>query len=136
MSRASSLLAAVLLLSAPAWADSGREALQRQRDQLARAAMHAETDLLHSVRQRLCPRKEAQAAAANAGAEQALQEQPLDYGACIRCREQDEIELQRSRPVLHRHQRGFTFYTAAGARLAAESDGLQDQLAHESPPGQ
>jgi hypothetical protein len=136
MTRASSLLAAVLLISPPAWAGPHCQALRQQRDQLARAAMQAEIALLQSVRQRLCPRQEALATAANAGAAQTPQqgpqeeplEQPLDYGAYIRCREQAEAELRRSRTVLHRSQRGFTFYTAEGARLAAEADGVQEQL--------
>jgi hypothetical protein len=136
VTRASSLLAALVLISAPAWAGPDCQALRQQRDQRARAAMQAEIALLQRVRQRLCPREEALATAANAGAEQPPQEgpqeeppeQPLDYGAYIRCREQAETELRRSRPVLHRNQRGFTFYTAEGARLAAEADGVQEQL--------
>ncbi|WP_156796721.1 hypothetical protein [Cyanobium sp. PCC 7001] len=132
MTRASSLVAAVLLTSAPVWAGPDCQALQQQRDQLARAAMQAEIDLLQSVRQRLCPRQEALATAANAGAQQGPQEepldQPLDYDAYIRCREQAEAELRRSRPVLHRNRRGFTYYTADGARLAGEADAVQEQL--------
>jgi hypothetical protein len=144
------MVVAVVLLSAPARAGADCEDLQQQRDALARASLQAEIALLQSVRQRLCPREEALAATSNATADaeadQAAQaepeasqsdqplDQPLDFDAYIRCREQAEAELQRSRPVLHRNQRGFTFYTEEGARLATLADGLQEQLQGQCGP--
>jgi hypothetical protein len=122
-------LAAVLLLQAqsPAWSAADCRPLLEQRDRLAGAAMQAEIALLHGIRQRLCPRQEAIAVEANALAASQAGGAQLDYTAYIRCREQAEAELQRSRPVLYRNRRGFTFYTQTGADLAREADGLQEQ---------
>ncbi len=106
-------------------------ALQEQRDQLATRAMQAEIALVQTIRRRLCPREEALAEQANAidkaPADSALVA-PLDIGAYIRCREQAERLLGRTRPVLYRNQQKFLFYTAEGARLARAADDLAPQL--------
>jgi hypothetical protein len=48
----------------------------------------------------------------------------LDYGAYIRCREQAEMQLRASRPVLYTNHSGFPFLTPDGARLARQADAL------------
>lgn len=111
-------------LSAAPWALDCRQ-LQEQRDQLAHRAMAAEVALVHAQRQKLCPQLEALATAdgktnqSNAG----LPEQ-LDYGAYIRCREQAEMRLRTTRPVLYKNSAGFPFFTPDGARLARRADAL------------
>lgn len=130
-------MALVLAMAlAPARALDDCRALKELRDQRMQQAMQAEITLLQSLRQRLCPREEAQAAAANALAPGQGAGTALDYSAYIRCRQRAEAHLQRSRPVLHRNQRGFVFYTPQGARLAAEADGLQQQHDRRCPPAQ
>lgn len=126
-------MAAALLLQPPAWSAPDCRPLREQRDRLAAEAMQAEIALLHAIRQRLCPRQEALAVAANALAASQAGGAQLDYTAYIRCREQAEAELQSSRPVLHRNRRGFTYYTQAGADLAREADGLQERLERACP---
>jgi hypothetical protein len=123
------LLAAAAMAVAPALAQPDCRALKEQRDQRMHQAMQAEIALLQTIRTRLCPAEEAQAAAANALAPGHAAGTPLDYSAYIRCRQRAEARLQRSRPVLHRNLRGFAFYTPEGARLASDADGLQ--LEHE-----
>jgi hypothetical protein len=127
------LLAAALLLQAPAWSAPDCRPLREQRDQLAGAAMQAEIALLRGIRQRICPSQEAIAVEANALAASQAGGAPLDYTAYIRCREQAEAQLQRSRPVLYRNRRGFTYYTQTGADLAREADGLQERLERACP---
>jgi hypothetical protein len=128
------VLAVALLLQAPAWSAPDCRPLREQRDQLAGAAMQAEIALLHGIRQRLCPRQEAIAVEANALAAGQAAGGELDYTAYIRCREQAEAQLQRSRPVLYRNRRGFIFYTQTGADLAREADALQERVERECPP--
>ena len=127
------LLAAVLLLQAPAWSTPDCRPLREQRDRLAAEAMQAEIALLHGIRQRLCPHQEALAVEANALAAGQAGGAQLDYAAYIRCREQAEAELQQSRPVLYRNRRGFTYYTQTGADLAREADGLEERLERACP---
>lgn len=111
-------------LGAPSWAVTCLQ-LHEQRDQLARRAMAAEVALVHAERQRLCPQLEALATAdrkatdstGDASAE-------LDYGAYIRCREQAEMQLTATRPVLYRNSSGFPLLTPDGARLARQADAL------------
>ena len=127
--------ALAVLLASPALAADACQNLQAQRDQLARQSMQAEVALLHRVRERLCPVQEAsatQAVSPGAGPGQTSGPQ-LDYAAYIRCREQAELNVQRSRPMLYWNQRGFTFYTAEGARLAQQADQLQRQLQRQCP---
>ena len=129
------VLAAALAggLIGPATADEACRALQEERDQLARQAMKAEITLLHGLRQRLCPEQEALATRAHALAPDQASAAQIDYEAYIRCRQQAEAQLQRSRPVLYRNQRGFPFHTAEGARLARQADALQGQRDRQCP---
>jgi hypothetical protein len=100
--------------------------LKGQRDHLARRAMTAEINLLHSLRQRLCPGDEERATQSNALGSGMTAREPFDYEAYIRCREKAEIQLQRGRPVLYRNLHGFTYYTPEGSRLARDADGVQE----------
>ncbi len=111
-------------LSAPTWAVDCSQ-LHEQGDQLARRAMAAEVTLVHAQRQRVCPQLEA-LATADGKANESSAELPaqLDYGAYIRCREQAEMQLTASRPVLYRNSPGFPFLTSDGARLARQADAL------------
>jgi hypothetical protein len=115
-----------LLITMAAQAAPDCLTLKGQRDQLARRAMTAEITLLHAFRQRLCPSDEERATQSNALASGTTARKPFNYEAYIRCREQAETQLQRSRPVLYRNGRGFTFYTPEGSRLAREADGVQE----------
>ena len=120
----------------PSWAVDCPQ-LQVQRDQLARRAMAAEVTLVHAERQRLCPQLEALATAdskdtdstAGASAE-------LDYGAYIRCREQAEMQLTATRPVLYRNSAGFPFLSPDGALLSRQADALikTRQASCSAPP--
>ena len=112
---------------------------QEQRDQLARRAMAAEVALVHAQRQRVCPQLEALATAdgktndSNAGSPG-----QLDYGAYIRCREQAEMQLKTTRPVLCWNSAGFPFLTPEGVRLARQADALIKSLQASCsalPPG-
>jgi hypothetical protein len=99
--------------------------LQEQRDRLAGQAMAAEVALVHSQRERLCPQLEALATADGSARDpNAGSPTQLNYGAYIRCREQAEVELLQSRPVLYKNRSGFPYLTAEGARLAGQVDGL------------
>lgn len=86
---------AALLITTAAQAAPDCLALRSQRDQLATQAMQAEIALLQELRQRLCPGEETR--------------QPLNVGAYIHCREAAELQLQRTRPILYRNRKGFTF---------------------------
>ena len=113
---------------APSWAVDCQQ-LQEQRDQLARRAMAAEVALVHSERQKLCPQLEALATADGKTTEStAGASAELDYGAYIRCREQAELQLTATRPVLYRNSSGFPFLTPDGARLARQADALINAL--------
>jgi hypothetical protein len=109
----------------PVAAADGCRALQEQRDLLARQAMQAEIDLLHGLRQRLCPSQEALATGGVGLLADPAGRPQLDLEAYIHCRQQAEVQLQRQRPVLYTNRRGFIYYTAAGASLAREADALQ-----------
>jgi hypothetical protein len=129
--KAQAVLAAAyasLLITAAAQAAPDCLALKNQRDQLARQAMNAEIALMHSIRQRLCPRVEERAAQLNALEHETATPEPLNYENYIRCREKAEIQLQRSRPFLYRNLREFTFDTPEGSRLARASDEAQKLL--------
>ena len=133
--QAARLVAVLLSLLAAAHAGSAPpcQALSEQRDQRAREAMGAEIALLHTLRLRLCPHEEAQAAHANALSPAGPAAEPLDYERYIQCRRQAEHWLESSRPVLYRNRRGFTFYSADGARRAREADGLELQRDRDCP---
>ena len=122
-------LATLLFISigAPTWAVNCQQ-LQEQRDQLARRAMAAEVALVHSERQKLCPQLEALATADGTTESTAGASAELDYGAYIRCREQAEMQLTATRPVLYRNSSGFPFLTPDGARLARQADALINAL--------
>lgn len=128
------LLATALL--APALAATECRALRDRRDELSRAAMQAEIDLVQATRRQLCPRQELLAEQANAedGAPGGGTE--LDFSAYIRCRQQAEAQLRRSRPILYRNQRGFPYYTTEGARLATAADALREPIERscQAPP--
>jgi hypothetical protein len=110
-------------------AASDCETLRNQRDQLAAKALQAEMSLVLSIRRRLCPQVEALAEQANANTgSNSTSGEVLDYGAYIRCRQQAEVQLRRTRSVLYRNRQAFSFYTPAGARLARETDELTGQL--------
>jgi hypothetical protein len=133
-----SVLTAVLAggLSGPAAADEACRALLEERDQLTRQAMKAEIALLHGLRLRLCPEQESLATGAHALAPDQASSVQINYEAYIRCRQQAEAQLQRSRPVLYRNQRSLPFYTAEGARLARQGDAVQGQWDRQCPaPG-
>ena len=122
----------------PSWGVDCRQ-LQVQRDQLARRAMAAEVVLVHAERQRVCPQLEA-LATADGKTNESSEELPgqLDYGAYIRCREQAEMQLTATRPVLYRNSAGFPFLTPDGARLARQADALIKALQSSCsalPPG-
>ncbi|MFQ6538241.1 MULTISPECIES: hypothetical protein [Aphanothece] len=127
------LLPVAALLMGAALPTSDCHALRDRRDQVLREAMQAEIALLHRVRQRLCPREEVLASAANALETAPPSAATLDYAAYIRCRELAEQELQRTQPVLYRSQRGVPFYTREGERLARQGAGLQDQVDRACP---
>ncbi|MFM7264778.1 MAG: hypothetical protein ACKOZW_04130 [Cyanobium sp.] len=82
------------------------------------------------------PPQEATATGANALAREPSPETPFDYGAYIRCREQAEARLLRTRPVLYRNRLHFPYYTLAGARWAQEADALQATVDSVCPPSQ
>jgi hypothetical protein len=128
-----SLASLVMLVGPIARAAPDCLALKSRRDQLATQAMTAEITLLHSVRKRLCPRQEAQAMQALRGDTPAGAVAPFDYEGYIRCRQQAEAHLQQTRAVLYRNLRRFPFYTAEGARLARDADGVQRQLQAPCP---
>ena len=110
--------------------------LRERRNQLAAEAMQAEIALVQATRMDICPQQERLAERANAQAQASTADQPsaqpervdLDYTAYLECRRQAEERLRRSRTILYTNQRGFTFYTVNGARLAREADGMQLRL--------
>lgn len=52
----------------------------------------------------------------------------FDYSSYLECRRQAEQQLRRNRVILYTNQRGFLFYTVAGARLARQADAWQQRL--------
>jgi hypothetical protein len=122
--RSALMVSLALGIATPGWT-ADCEQLEVQRDQLARRALAAEVVLLHAQRQELCPQLEAPATATGeANKEVAGLPAQLDYGAYIRCREQAEMQLRASRPVLYTNHSGFPFLTPDGARLARQADAL------------
>ena len=117
------LLLGVCWLAAPVQA-ADLEAcwnLLDQRNALAEQAMKAEIALVRSVRERICPVLSQQADGANANDRN---EPTIDYQSLIDCRHKAEAQLQRSQRVLYVNRQQFRFYTAAGAELARQADGL------------
>lgn len=111
-------------------------AWRERRNQLAAEAMRVEIALVAATRRQLCPQLEALAERANAGgdprgataAAEAAVQGDFDYSAYLECRRRAEERLRRSRTILYTNQRGFTFYTLSGARLARQADGWQQRL--------
>lgn len=117
--------------------DTDCTTFQNQRDQLSTQALQAEISLVLNIRRRLCPQEESLAEQDNAnlnGKGSRNSAADLDYGAYIRCRQQAELLLRRTRPVLYRNQQAFLYYTPEGARLARESDELTRQLSAACSP--
>ena len=102
-----------------------------QRNALAEQAMKAEIALVRSVRERICPVLSQQADGANANDRN---EPTIDYQALIVCRYKAEEQLLRSRRVLYVNRQRFRFYTAAGAKLAQQADGLDQELRDQECP--
>ena len=120
------LLLSCWWLAAPAMAaelEACRNLLD-QRNALAEQAMKAEIALVRSVRERICPVLSQQADGANANDRN---EPTIDYQALIVCRHKAEEQLLRSRRVLYVNRQRFRFYTAAGAKLAQQADGLDQE---------
>ena len=105
--------------------------LLEQRNALAEQAMKAEIALVRSVRERICPVLSQQADGANANDRN---EPTIDYQALIVCRHKAEEQLLRSRRVLYVNRQRFRFYTAAGAKLAQQADGLDQELRDQECP--
>ncbi|WP_216918714.1 hypothetical protein [Synechococcus sp. CCAP 1479/9] len=114
-------------LAAPAMAaefEACRNLLDH-RHALAEQAMKAEIALVRSIRERICPVLSQQADGANANDRN---EPVIDYQALIDCRHKAEEQLLGSQRVLYVNRQQFRFYTAAGARLARQADGLAQEL--------
>ena len=128
------LLLVLVLILQPAAKALDCRALTEQRDQRVRRAMQEEVVVLHELRLKLCPHQEA-----SATAEGSASENTLDYGAYIRCRQQAEVQLQNTKPVLYTNPSGFRWFTPQGARLAREADALlremQQHCAAPTPAG-
>jgi hypothetical protein len=99
--------------------------LLERRNALAEQAMKAEIALVRTIRERICPVLSQQADGANA---HDRNEQAIDYQALIDCRHKAEEQLLRSQRVLYVNRQQFRFYTAAGAKLARQADGLAKEL--------
>jgi hypothetical protein len=93
--------------------------------------MTAEIALVQEVRGRLCPELRRRADGANARDQEFT---PIDYQALLLCRRRAEQLVERTRPVRYRNRLGFTFYTAGGADLAAQADGVDRQMQEQSCP--
>jgi hypothetical protein len=115
------------LLAAPAMAaESGAcRNLLDQRRALAEQAMKSEIALVRTFRERICPVLSRQADGANANDRN---QQAIDYRALLDCRHRAEEQLLRSQRALYVNRQAFRFYTAAGARLARQADGLAQEL--------
>lgn len=105
--------------------------LLEQRNALAEQAMKAEIALVRTTRERICPVLSQQADGANANDRN---ETTIDYQALIECRHKAEEQLLRSRRVLYVNIQQFRFYTAAGAKLARQADGLMQPLRDQECP--
>jgi hypothetical protein len=120
-------------LTAPAMAaelEACRNLLD-QRNALAEQAMKAEIALVRTIRERICPVLSQQADGANANDRNEL---TIDYKALIECRHKAEEQLLRSQRVLYVNRQQFRFYTAAGAKLARQADGLMQPLRDQKCP--
>jgi hypothetical protein len=102
-----------------------------QRNALAEQAMKAEIALVRTIRERICPLLSQQADGANANDRNEL---TIDYQALIECRDKAEEQLLRSQRVLYVNRQQFRFYTAAGAMLARQADGLNQELRDRECP--
>ena len=102
-----------------------------QRNALAEQAMKAEIALVRTIRERICPVLSQQADGANANDRNEL---TIDYQALIECRHKTEEQLLRSQRVLYINRQQFRFYTAAGAKLARQADGLMQPLRDRECP--
>ena len=102
-----------------------------QRNALAEQAMKAEIALVRTTRERICPVLSQQADGANANDHN---ETTIDYQALIECRRKAEEQLLRSRRVFYVNIQQFRFYTAAGAKLARQADGLNQELRDQECP--
>ena len=102
-----------------------------QRNALAEQAMKAEIALVRTTRERICPVLSQQADGANANDHN---ETTIDYQALIECRRKAEEQLLRSRRVFYVNIQQFRFYTAAGAKLARQADGLMQQMQDQECP--
>jgi hypothetical protein len=102
-----------------------------QRNALAEQAMKAEIALVRTIRERICPVLSQQADGANANDHN---ETTIDYQALIECRRKAEEQLLRSRRVFYVNIQQFRFYTAAGAKLARQADGLMQQMQDQECP--
>ncbi len=96
-----------------------------QRNALAEQAIKAEIALVRTIRERICPVLSQQADGANANDRN---EPTIDYQALLDCRHKAEEQLLRSQRVLYVNRQQFRFYTAAGAKLARQADGLMQPL--------
>jgi hypothetical protein len=105
--------------------------LLEQRKALAEQAMKAEIALVRTTRERICPVLSQQADRANANDPNEL---TIDYQALIECRHKAEELLLRSRRVLYVNRQRFRFYTAAGAKLSRQADGLVETLRDRECP--
>ena len=105
--------------------------LLEQRNALAEQAMKAEIALVRTIRERICPVLSQQADGANANGRNEL---TIDYQALIECRHKTEEQLLRSQRVLYINRQQFRFYTAAGAKLARQADGLMQPLRDRECP--
>jgi hypothetical protein len=105
--------------------------LLEQRHALAEQAMKAEIALVRTTQERICPVLSQQADGANANDRN---EQTINYQALLDCRHKAEEQLLRSRRVLYVNRQQFRFYTAAGAKLARQADGLMQQMQDQECP--
>ena len=102
-----------------------------QRNALAEQAMKAEIALVRTIRERICPLLSQQADGANANDRN---EPTIDYQALLVCRHKAEEQLLRSQRVLYVNSQRFRFYTAAGAKLARQADGVDQELRDQECP--
>ncbi|MCP9796177.1 hypothetical protein [Cyanobium sp. Lug-B] len=105
--------------------------LLEQRHALAEQAMKAEIALVRTTQERICPVLSQQADGANANDRN---EQTINYQALLDCRQKTEEQLLRSQRVLYVNTQQFRFYTAAGAKLARQADGLMQQMQDQECP--
>ena len=127
------LLLSCWWLAAPAVA-AELEACQNlldQRNSVAEQALKAEIALVRTIREQICPVISQQADRANANDRNEL---TIDYQALLVCRHKAEEQLLRSQRVLYVNRQKFRFYTAAGAKLARQADGLNQELRDQECP--